>query len=290
MNIVPSTTKPTLVIGDCHGHLDRLEALLTQEGIIGECHPCEGTGDGALEGGFCEHCDGTGIARNNHDVEVVQLGDLGHFGRDTVTADRLTWKFGPEWLDVILWGNHDRAVIDRRHSFGGYVKPSKETEIAITNALDFGQLKLAYVAHGFLLTHAGLHKVFQHNKVSAEIHNDPQAFADWMNDNDEMPLEDIPHRKAYLATRDAISDLRGGPCNAGGILWRDAREKLYPFRQVFGHTAKRDGTCRTYESKQVGNSYCIDVGDQHNGRLMGMWLPDERVVEVKLDKPWAEHP
>src|ERR1035438_3170973 len=79
----------TLVIGDCHGHLDRLEALLLQEGIIRECAD-------------------SGPVRYNREVEVVQLGDLGHYG-DTQARDRSIWAHAPSWLDVILWGNHDRS-------------------------------------------------------------------------------------------------------------------------------------------------------------------------------------
>src|SRR5271165_5087096 len=110
--------KKTLAIGDVHGHLDRLETLLLQEGII--------------------DVDGTRI---NDDVEVVQLGDLGHFGSQTKGEDKLTWETAPSWLDVILWGNHDRAVIERKHVFGGYATPYPETEDVMKAQVEFGKLK-----------------------------------------------------------------------------------------------------------------------------------------------------
>lgn len=276
--------KPTLVIGDCHGHLDRLEALLTQEGIIGVCPECDGTGDDLRppESEFCVSCTGTGIARINHDVEVVQLGDLGHYGADSMGKDRLIWEYAPRWVDVILWGNHDRAIIDGRHFFMGYQKPLPETTRAIDQAILKGQIRIAHAAHGFLFTHAGLHACFKHQKIPVELKRDIEQLVDWLNECDGWSAnEPAPDEDEFLAIVNAISRMRGGPCDAGGILWRDARESYYPdFRQVFGHTA-RDTTCRTYESP-VGNSYCIDVGDKHNGRLMGMWLPDERVVEVHV--------
>lgn len=31
------------------------------------------------------------------------------------------------------------------------------------------------------------------------------------------------------------------------------------------------------------NRWCIDVGDQHNGSLVGMWLPSHRIVAVGSD-------
>ena len=279
----------TLVIGDVHGHLDRLEALLKQEGIIGECPICHGTGDyqrpSATEPGMCLKCNGVGISRINHDVEVVQLGDLGHYGIDTVTADRLTWEYAPKWIDVILWGNHDRAVIEKGHHFGGYANPDGQTKDAIDAAITEGKLKLAYEAHGFLLTHAGLHSEFQHNKIPSLLKTSPKLFAEWLNECDIRGADDPPpeYTNDFRAIRDNISPLRGAHFRAdGGILWRDAREPLYDgFKQVFGHTSRDEDVTRTYPADD-GLSYCIDVGNQYNGRLKGLWLPEERVVEIHL--------
>jgi hypothetical protein len=67
--------KPTLVIGDVHGHLDRLTALLEQEEVIARN-------------------DSDGYDRVNHDVRVVQVGDLGHFGAD-YTNDEGSLRGGP---------------------------------------------------------------------------------------------------------------------------------------------------------------------------------------------------
>ena len=67
--------------------------------------------------------------RIRDDVTVVQLGDLGHFG-DTGSpgGDYFCWKaaFDSDWLDIVLWGNHDRAVIDAQHAFKGYSHPRAE--------------------------------------------------------------------------------------------------------------------------------------------------------------------
>lgn len=291
-------SKRTLVIGDCHGHFDRLEALLRQEGIIGTCPDCGGMGDGPLEDDpdlFCELCAGDGIARVNRDVEVVQLGDLGHFGSErgpygesvpgSSTADLLCWEAAvkKDWVDVILWGNHDRAVVDSHHEFGGYIAPPLETIELISDANASGKLKLTHVAHGYLLTHAGLHKSFKYQKdVPDIIKEDPQAFSDWINEIDfeDLIREDGPRPNPI---RDNIGKMRNGPAAAGGILWRDATEKLYtPFKQVFGHT--RGEKVRRYKEKHDSDwSWCVDIGDQNNGKLAGIWLPVDAASVVSVN-------
>lgn len=247
--------KRTLCIGDCHGHLDRLQALLLQEDIIRECAD-------------------SGPIRHNRDVEVVQLGDLGHYGADTGARDRSIWTAAPHWLDVILWGNHDYACWDGRHHFSGYTKPFPETFDIIKSCVNEHKLVLAWEAHGFLLTHAGLHASYKYNKAPQDS---ALSTAAWLN----ACQEEDNQSDDFLAIRDAISYTRGGRANSGGILWRDASESLHkPYRQVFGHSSK--DKVRTYQTGKTGNSYCVDVGNQFNGRLAAIWLPDETVVEINL--------
>jgi hypothetical protein len=254
------TKRRVLAVGDTHGHLDRLEALLKQEGIL-------------------EDCPDSGVIRTNFDVEIIHLGDVGHYGSDTQAYDRVIWEYAAKWIDVILWGNHDRAVIDGRHFFMGYQKPFPETVKAVERARKSGQLRLAYEAHGFLLTHAGLHSSFKYNNAP---HDDVAALVKWLN---ALEKEDSQNED-FLAIRDAISTSRGGRSNHGGILWRDASESLYkPFRQVFGHSSKEK--VRTYQTGKTGDSFCVDTGTQFNGKLNAIYLPDETVVEVKLDNDQA---
>ena len=206
----------------------------------------------------------------------MQLGDLAHYGIDTQARDRAIWASAPSWLDVILWGNHDRACWDGRHFFMGYSKPFPETFDIIKACVKEGKIRLAAEAHGFLLTHAGLHASYKYNKAPQES---SAATAEWLNAREDEDSQDDD----FLAIRDAISTSRGGRSPSGGILWRDASESLYPaYRQVFGHSAKDESATRTYQSKEAGDSYCIDVGNQYNGRLKGIWLPECKVVEVKL--------
>lgn len=275
--------KPVLAIGDCHGHLDRLEALLFQEGIIGNCEMCAASGDVGDETTveICPACKGFGTTRVNHDCVVIQLGDLGHFSQGQ-TADSMIYEAADKWIDLMLWGNHDRAAFYPEHEFSGYQEPLPATKHRMQLMRHEGRIRLAHVAHGFLLTHAGLHKSFRHNKVGDELRKSPLALALWLNTMDDYSdnrLVQQKDAKDFIAIRDAIGVHRGGRSPAGGILWRDASEALYgDYRQVFGHSSKP--TVRTYQTK-AGNSYCIDMGTEHNGLLGGIWLPSERLVEVR---------
>jgi hypothetical protein len=142
--------------------------------------------------------------------------------------------------------------------------------------IEEGKLRLSWTAHGFLLTHAGLHASYKYNKAP---HGDAAATSAWLNALEGADSQD----NDFLAIRDAISMSRGGRSTSGGILWRDASESLHkPFRQVFGHTAK--DKVRTYQTGKTGDSYCVDVGSQFNGRLAAIWLPEERVVEINTNQ------
>jgi hypothetical protein len=275
----------TLVIGDTHGHFDRLEALLLSEQIIGSCPDCGGRGDQA--DGFCSRCDGDGVCRINFQSKVIQLGDLGHFGSSYIPGkgmvpvpsggDLLCYQaVRRRWIDIILWGNHDRAVFDEAYHFSGYIPPPAETMHIMRSLLFEGRIVFAAYVHGFLLTHAGLHAQFRYQKVDDNLKSDPEAFVDWINT--ELDFEES---KEQMAVRGAIGRKRSGPSPYGGILWRDATEKLYKnFKQIFGHSSGKK--IRRYPHSQYGTSYCIDIGDADNGRLAAIWLPDEKLVEIKI--------
>lgn len=244
--------KDTLVIGDVHGHFDRLLALLVQEGIV----------DPATE------------ERTNFDVEVVQLGDLGHFGKGgTPTGDRLCYEKADDWFDVVLWGNHDRAVIDRRHAFTGFESPPETTHYLMALLAKTGKLRFAHTAHGFLLTHAGLADYWTTPECSRTSRVVLGA-VDGVVDKIERSAEE------NALSVNAVGRGRNGTAPVGGTLWRHhPDEKLANMRQVFGHT--RGDKVRTFWNG-AGKSYCIDIGSPHNGKLAGLWLPTEQVVAVQV--------
>lgn len=277
----------TFVIGDVHGHLDRLEALLKKAGLLDRCEACNGSGidivqssRGPLETDAidCYRCHGDGWARRYGEVTVVQLGDLGHFGQTgSPTADMLCYRFGQHWLDIVLWGNHDRAVVDSSHTFMGYFPPDPATKNIMTQMRHDGQLRVAHAVEGYLLTHAGLHAAFKHQKIDLDKEN-PYEIAEWLNLEDAKFLDSVGADPQTIAIVGAIGRRRGGRAVAGGILWRDAGESLYDaFPQVFGHSA--GDKVRHYQSSKH-DGWCIDIGSSDNGRLAGMWLPSREVVEI----------
>lgn len=234
--------KPTLAIGDVHGHFDRISLLLEQEGII--------------------NANGERI---RSDCEVIQLGDLGHFGKGgSPTGDMLCYEYADKWFDGMCWGNHDRPLLDDSSVFAGYERPDRYVYDCIDTLMRKNKVRMAWAKNGFLLTHAGLHKALP--PKSANVSEDAEDIAKWIRETPEC--------------WHAISSLRGGRHPYGGVLWRDAREKLNGIvPQVFGHSAR--DKVRQYQT-QAGTSYCVDVGSPTNGRLAGIWLPECRIVEVKV--------
>lgn len=259
--------RKAFVIGDFHGHVNRFEELLLQEGLL-VVDP---------DGPF-------GFRRAREDeVEIICLGDVGHFGHGgSPTGDKLSYRIADEFADLLLWGNHDRAVFEPWHAFSGFQMPEPEVVehmMALTKA---GRLQLAAARHGFLLTHAGLHASFKYNDVSEDLKTDPEAFAEWINVISD-PDAEVPDSNRH-ATRDAISQRRGGRSKAGGILWRDYEEKLFGgFPQVFGHSASSKHKVR---HSNTGTGTCIDIGGKGDRPgdecLAGMYLPDRKVVRVDL--------
>jgi hypothetical protein len=214
------------VIGDVHGHIDRLRSLTEKAGVV---------------------VDG----KKADDVFVVQLGDLGHFGADRMDNDHACYEFALNHIDVVLWGNHDRAAIDAAHRFVGFVPPHRDTAKIMSQMTRAGRIALWIPnLYGYLLTHAGLHPAF--------VLDQP-----WRN----------PHNDAV----NTIGKSRGGNEPHGGILWRDHSEALDETRpQIYGHTR---GDIRM----KNGNSYCIDVAGISDGNLAGIWLPDLTIVAVGED-------
>jgi hypothetical protein len=289
------------VIGDVHGHLDRLEALLRQEGLLGRCDNCNGAG--LVQGRYadlgeddCPSCDGEGWERKRREVLVVQLGDLGHFGtRGSRTGDEMCYRYVTRnrWCDIVLWGNHDRASIDGAHHATDFIQVPTANHY-IRQLFDQGRMQIALEAHGFLITHAGLAAAFKNQRLPSEIlRTHVESLVDWLNDEDERYIESGPKGvdQSALAIINAIGARRGGRVPTGGILWRDINEGLYDgFRQIFGHSADSDkhAAPETFPHTDDWNawSYCIDIGGKGerpgDACLMGIWLPSEKIVRVDL--------
>lgn len=240
---------PVFAIGDVHGHYDRLVALLAKADVT------------------------------DQDCIVVQCGDLGHFGRDTQAGDLACWTavYKREVkVDIVLWGNHDRAVIDTNHGFSGYKSPGQEIKHMMRAMEADGRLRMAYAAHGWLLTHAGLHAQIKYNPLPEDVdRTDAESMA--------LYLCGLGHQTDAIL--DAVGRSRGGWSPYGGILWRDIAEALWSgVPQVFGHSASSQHVVRGEQDKW----YCIDIGakggpvDTDANCLAGIWLPTQEIVRVDL--------
>lgn len=241
---------PALVIGDTHGKYHRLRALLEQEGIIDE----------------------NGI-RINTDVEVIQVGDLGDFRKNSLTGDKACFEAVRDGLiDVLLWGNHDRSVRDNDHQFDGFHQPGP-TMSHIIKAMEVSKkIRWAYATHGYLITHAGLHAAFENMDVPEGLDkSDPYDVADYLNQDAEKYK-----RLGLNSLKESVCKLRGGLSYWGGILWRDYQEPLYDaFPQIFGHSS-------AHVVREINDrSYCIDLS-KHQA-LGAIWLPDKRIVRIDDD-------
>lgn len=244
------TETPTLIIGDCHGHHDRLEALLSKAGVA------------------------------DKDCTVMQLGDLGHFDATTRASDAETWRLVYKRelkVDKVLWGNHDRAVIDPKHRFTGYAHPDPEITHMMRAMEAEGRLTLAEAVHGWLVTHAGLAPLAIDTRREVDWH-DAQAIADWLNGESGETI-------------DAVSRARYGRYPFGGILWRDISEDLWDgVPQIFGHSASFQHVIRG----ETDQWYDIDIGgkggpnDRDAECLAGIWLPSQEIVRVDMNQRSGE--
>lgn len=245
-------SKPTLVIGDSHGHYDRLVELLKQEGVV----------------------DKDTEKRTNRNVRVVHVGDLGHFGRTgSPTGDKLCYEAADDFFDTLLWGNHDRALVDTWHAFAGIQNPGPYIVEIMNDLIKKGKLVFATSASGYLITHAGVASGFE--------------FMFGNKDVDEIARELNHPTMRDSAVVNWIGASRGGRRTYGGILWRDWHsETLANFPQIMGHTSLgvlHKGRDVTHEWRDEKGNFNIDVGTAHNGRLRGLWLPSLNLVEVKLE-------
>ena len=234
----------TLVFGDVHGHKDRLINLLKQEGVM-------------TEGG----------ERSEMECEVISLGDLGDFGRRSAANDLYCYELVKDGLiDLVLWGNHDRAVMDNLHEFGGYRKPAPTIRHLMKSLEVNGKMKFAHAIHGYLLTHAGLHAEFDDiPKPNGLDATDVYDVADYLNQKSQNGIID--------ACLNNVGHCRGGNARYGGILWRDFNEPLYgKVPQIFGHSSN--------ETVQEVSKGSYDLDTSKHGKVSGVWLPDLTFVEA----------
>ena len=158
----------TFVIGDIHGHADRLAELLDRSGAIKE------------------------------GADIVLLGDIGHYDATTHEHDLLTWQLVEKLPNcTVLWGNHDYAnVMPDIHSFKNWDPAYPEVMEIIRRV----KPKFAAERHGYLLTHAGLAPRFMPPPgVPIEL------LAETINACEHMPVvDDISYRRGGFAMQGGV--------------------------------------------------------------------------------------
>lgn len=283
----------TLIIGDVHGQLKRLEALLLQEGIIGNCDACAGTGDvsdGTGEAEFCDWCNGDGLARIDRLTRVIQLGDLVDLmpARTSPAADEMIVTFADKWIDEFLWGNHEYPLAGGP-VFSGY-QPNSTVQHRLNTWISEGRLRMAVSVGPYLVTHAGLSdQAFTNIHTGSLNRYSVEKLGCWINRKHGTLSCEQRMGGHHWPLRDNISWFRGGDSYWGGITWRDSREGLWPVPQIFGHTSHSEPLTISHEGKtQQLTSYCIDTSKNCGLAAIMLGEGEPRLINVKDEDPEPE--
>ena len=191
-----------IVVGDLHGDLEGLRTLLAHLGVLDR---------------FSKRCDG---------FHIAQLGDLIHGGHHEERADRQMLEEVLErgWLDEVLCGNHELYPAFKLPSgrWEGMTDPPDQKVVELLRQLRRrGGLTAASAVDGWLLTHAGLHPLYQ-KRVPAGLRMTAVDLATYLCAAFEARIRDRSGRDVF----DAVGPVRSGGRDplAGGIFWADASE------------------------------------------------------------------
>jgi hypothetical protein len=246
------------VIGDVHAAPGGLAALLRSVGAL----------------------DGDGNRLDTH--FVAQLGDLLHLGHLTAEADRRTLELGSRWIDLQLLGNHEGFYAYGLDScwWQGMASPDQlhpEVRETLGRQAAEGRWHIAATIDGWLLTHAGVHPVFQSMlgtdaTVAARVV--AATFAERLARGERTPVID------------RSGPVRGYDPDPGGVLWCDLSE-IEPvageneLRQIVGHTPQD-------EPRLIGGRiWATDGGGGRSGRVSALVKQpgDDRWTPVTVDAP-----
>jgi hypothetical protein len=177
---------------------------------------------------------------------------------------------------VFLAGNHDvealrLAHLRARHLLAGNEALVEKLDASHPTAASYSRLLgawpasflrtwgLAAVAHGYLLSHAGVSRriwpwaASPHSAIQVEtfLREANAAWANWLARGDEGPLF-------------AVGPARGGHgAPVGGVLWLDWDHEFVddlPLPQIVGHT-------RGQEPRRKDRSWCLDAAQSAVGLL-----------------------
>ena len=230
----------TFVVPDAHGAHEQVGRLLERAGII----------------------DAIG-RRVNHDVRVVQLGDLCNCTFNSIEDDLRCLERIGDWIDVYLVGNHEHPYFGGP-PFAGFHRNHRIDE-RLMELSHASVVQPSIAVDGVLVTHAG---------VSTR---DGYTTADEADRNLRERWEARPQGRPFSR----IGSSRGGWDVRGGPLWADWSEpKCRKFSQVVGHTPGKEPRWRGAPLRAQPFLLCLDVGGKRGTELVGAWLRDGAIELV----------
>lgn len=273
-----------IAVGDVHGDLQALEAILRHSKLI--------DGRGKWTGG---------------DAILIQTGDVIDRGPHSVECIELLRNLQDRARDgggqvIRLCGNHELWVLQGEYFFteqSGIREPEKLAESFRSDVID-GRLLASYTDGVRLYTHAGLRSDIR-RKLEREMGAKPSAPRQY-----SVPLEDLSaHINAVFKAHAEkgvfdghpifqVDEERGGTDDIGGIFWasfamiQTSREAwLVP--QIFGHSPSYDNRVRCAGNLKLIN---IDTGitESQGGHWVYLEIPpseDTRPIQhAQHNGPW----
>ena len=232
-------TKMVFIIGDVHGEYHGFAAALIHSKLMNP--ELEWTGKRNI---------------------LIQIGDIIDRGFYPIQVDSLLDLLQQEAKEVggevvRLVGNHELELIKKNYYITSlpYFQV-EEFRDKLIKQIKEGSLQAAYLASGFVITHAGICNDL-YDVLSKEIKKiTPAKLVKHINDIFRKAVSEGDYSHPIFN----VSRLRGGSNPYGGIFWEDIRSlvknyKKVPFKQILGHT-RLNANFKTKDDKLVE----IDIG------------------------------
>lgn len=229
-----------LVVGDIHGYHHNLRKFLVAHGAINK----------------------KGERINKDTLKVYSVGDLidGEVNRQ---GDILNLEYASRWFDAVCIGNHEYAFLGGKE-FGGRRKHDRKTMRMFLNLIDQGVYVPSTIAHGHLLTHAGLAEYFSFLNV--------EDANEYINSMWKMAPEIDGEISVFDWTGKDDSSY-GDPTSGVFCLdWPSKRNHHFP--QIVGHTTFYTGPIEKDYSNGIRH-WNIDIGAKVGKGVGGVVLDED---------------
>ncbi len=264
------------VIGDVHGSLDGLQAILEHAELLNR--------------------DGRWSGRRSH---VVQCGDVVDRGPNSQECLDLMLKLRREarraggCVDLLV-GNHELALAQGDYSISDLPKPEALGE-QLAKLIRMGRLQAARAYRQYLMTHAGVSTELMRFLIIELRKKSPRritvaALARHLNQELKSAFlkDDFSHPIFH------VGPARGGSHSHGGVFWadfdfdHDTVTRHPEVWQIFGHTPPNGGA--PFRVSPDARRINVDVGicGRYGGyRAYVKVLPD-RIVGIHCDESQFE--